>query len=92
MQTESGQVTANRRTFLQAPGSHSGAELTPLTPAERIALTIALLNRGLDLMDGFARTSLAGCARVAVRRHHVADRANSSARDRPSSTRHFLTG
>ena len=41
-------------TFTQALGRHSGTELTSLTPAERIALTMALLNRGLDLMDGFA--------------------------------------
>jgi len=71
MQTAPGHPTAYRRTFAQQPGRHSGAELAPLTPAERIALTIALLNRGLDLMDGFARTSLAGCARGALRgRHH----------------------
>ena len=74
MQTESSHATACRRTFTQALGRHSGAELTPLTPAERIALTISLLNRGLDLMDGFARTSLAGCARVAVRGHHDLER------------------
>jgi hypothetical protein len=74
MQTESSHTSADGPTFTQARGRHSGAELTPLTPAERIALTIALLNRGLDLMDGFARTSLAGCARVASREHHDLDR------------------
>ena len=67
MQTESSHTMASRPTFTQALGRHSGADLPPLTPAERIALTIALLNRGLDLMDGFARTSLAGCARAAGR-------------------------
>jgi hypothetical protein len=67
MQTEQSHPTAYQPTFSQALGRRSGAELTPLTPAERIALTIALLNRGLDLMDGFARTSLAGCARAAGR-------------------------
>jgi hypothetical protein len=74
MQTESSQTTASRPTFTQALGRQSEAELTPLTPAERIALTIALLNRGLDLMDGFARTSLAGCARAAGRGHHDVER------------------
>jgi hypothetical protein len=92
MQTQSSShATADRRTFTQEFGRRGGADLTPLTPAQRIALTIALLNRGLDLMDGFARTSLAGCARVAVRGHHVADSAEYPAQDRASNTRHFLT-
>ena len=91
MQTESSQTTADRGTFAQALGRHGRTDLTPLTPAERIALSIALLNRGLDLMDGFARTSLAGCARVAVRGHHVADSADYPAQHRPSGTRHILT-
>ena len=63
MQTLPGHATADRRTINSAPGRLGGAECEPLTPAERIALTIALLNRGLDLMDGFARTSLQGCRR-----------------------------
>ena len=91
MQTKSSHPTAERRTFTQALGRHGGTDFTPLTPAERIALSIALLNRGLDLVDGFARTSLAGCARVAARGHHVADRADDPAVDRPSNTRHLLT-
>jgi hypothetical protein len=74
MQTESSHATVYRPAFTQAVERHNGAELTPLTPAERIALTIAVLNRGLDLMDGFARTSLAGCARVASRGHHDLER------------------
>ena len=74
MQTESSHTTVYGPTFTQALGRHSGTELTSLTPAERIALTMALLNRGLDLMDGFARTSLAGCARAAVRGHHDLER------------------
>ena len=74
MQTESSHPTTYRPTFTQPLGRQSGADLTPLTPAERIALTIALLNRGLDLMDGFARTSLAGCARAASRGHHDPER------------------
>jgi hypothetical protein len=35
----------------------------PLTPAQRVALTIALLNHGFDVMDHAARTCLTGCAR-----------------------------
>jgi hypothetical protein len=73
MQTESSQTMASRPAFTQALGRQGGAELTPLTPAERIALTIALLNRGLDVVDEFARTSLAGCARAAGRGPHDLD-------------------
>ena len=71
MQTAPGHATPYRRTINQEPRRHREAELAPLTPAERIALTIALLNRGLDLIDGFARTSLTGRARGAFHgRHH----------------------
>jgi hypothetical protein len=70
MQTTPGRPTAYRQTFPQDPGHDRGVGIEPLTPAERIALTIALLNRGLDLMDGVARKSLAGCARGAFRGHH----------------------
>ena len=78
MQTPPGHTTAYQRTIHAEPGRLAGTELEPLTPAERIALTIALLNRGLDLMDGFARTSLAGCARVAVRGQHDPERERQS--------------
>jgi hypothetical protein len=78
MQTASTHATPNRRTIAQEPGRHGAAELAPLTPAERIALTIALLNRGLDLMDGFARTSLTGRARGAFRDRHDAERERHS--------------
>ncbi|MDF2757943.1 MAG: hypothetical protein K0R44_1968 [Thermomicrobiales bacterium] len=61
MQTVPGHATADRRMINPEPVRLGEAEREPLTPAERIALTIALLNRGLDLMDGFARTSLQGC-------------------------------
>jgi hypothetical protein len=74
MQTTPGHLTEHRRTFNQALGRHGEAERAPLNPAERIALTIALLNRGLDLVDGFARASLAGCTRVAFRGHHDPER------------------
>jgi hypothetical protein len=69
MQTAPGPATPHPRTINQEPGRHRGAQLAPLTPAERIALTIALLNRGLDLVDGFARTSLAECTRGVFRGH-----------------------
>ena len=78
MQTVPGHATTYRRRMLtQEPGRHDCAALEPLTPAERIALTIALLNRGLDLMDGFARTALSGGARGALR-----------GRDDPKQERH----
>ena len=74
MEIPTGHATAYRRTFTKAAGHNPGVESTPLTPAERIALTIALLNRGLDLMDGFARTSLAGCTRGVLQGRHDPDR------------------
>jgi len=74
MQTMPGHATAYWQTFNQETERHGGAECGSLTPAERIALSIALLNRGLDLMDGFARTSLAGCARGAFRGRHDPER------------------
>jgi len=70
MQTAPTHVTAYRRTINQEPRRYRGAELAPLTPAERIAQTIALLNRGLDLIDEFARMSLGQCRRGAFRGHH----------------------
>jgi len=74
MQTSPSHATAYPRTIHQEPDRHRGAELAPLTPAERIALTIALLNRGIDLVDGFARTSLAECTRGAIRGRHDPER------------------
>ena len=74
MQTVPGPAPVSRRTFSQEPERPGRAELASLTPAQRIALSIALINRGLDLIDGFARTSLAGCARMASRDHHAAER------------------
>ena len=80
MQTTPGHATVYPRTINQEPVRHPGAALAPLTPAERIALTIALLNRGLDLMDGFARTSLTGCARGAFRGRHDPEQEHHSLR------------
>ena len=74
MQTAPSHATAYRRTINQEPGRNRGAEVAPLTPAERIALTIALLNRGLDLVDEFARMSLAQCTRGALWGHHDPER------------------
>jgi hypothetical protein len=74
MQTVPGHVIADRRMINRESGRPGGAQREPLTPAERIALTIALLNRGLDLMDGFARTSLAECTRGVFRGHHDPER------------------
>jgi hypothetical protein len=71
MQTVPGQATADRRMINSEPGHLGEAEREPLTPAERIALTIALLNRGLDLMGGFARTSLQGCSSGTSRDRHA---------------------
>jgi hypothetical protein len=61
--------SAFRQTINQEPEHHGGADREPLTPAERIALTIALINHGLDRMDGFARTTLAGCTQGSRRPH-----------------------
>ena len=80
MQTVPRHVTADRRTIPLEPGRPGGAEREPLTPAERIALTIALLNRGLDLMGGFARTSLQGCRPGAFRSHHDLEQERHSLR------------
>ena len=63
MQTAPGHAKAYRRTITQQSDPNDGAELAPQTPAERIALPMALLNRGPDLLDGVVRKSLAGCAR-----------------------------
>ena len=74
MQTAPGHTTPYRQRIDQELGRHRGAPLARLTPAERIALTIALLNRGLDLMDGFARTSLVECTRGVLRGRHDPER------------------
>jgi hypothetical protein len=74
METAPSHATAYPRTILQEPGRRNGPELALLTPAERIALTIALLNRSIDLVHGFARTSLAECTRGANRGRHDPER------------------
>ena len=61
MQTAPTHVTAYRRTINQEPGRHRGAEVAPLTPAERIALTIALLTGGST-----SWMSLRGCPSPSV--------------------------
>ena len=67
MQTMPGQTTVYRGTAAQESDNQTEAARQPLTPAERIALTIVRLNNGLDMMDGMARTSLARCARGVIR-------------------------
>ena len=67
MPTAPGYAPAYRRPFAEELGRHRGGEFPPRTPAERIVLTIALLNRGLDLLEGLARRSLVGCKRGASR-------------------------
>jgi hypothetical protein len=59
MLTVSGQATAYRQMSNQEPERLGGSEVALLTPAERIALTIALLNHGLDLIHGVTRTPFA---------------------------------
>jgi hypothetical protein len=78
MQTTPGPTTGHRRAITQEPGRHGRAELASLTPAERIALSIALLNHGLDRLDGFARSSLTGYTRGAFRRQHDPERERHS--------------
>ena len=80
MQIVPGHATADRRMINPETGRLGEAEREPLTPAERIALTIALLNRGLDLMDGFARTSLQGCRPGAFRGRHDPEQEHHSFR------------
>jgi hypothetical protein len=72
MQIVPSPTTVYWQTITPESGRADGAESAPMTPAERIALTIALLNRGLDLLDGLARTSLVRCTRAAFRGHHDA--------------------
>ncbi len=70
MQTMSGSPTTHQRTISQESDHRDGAESGLMTPAERIALSIALLNRGLDWLDGVARSSLGGCTRGQLRPQH----------------------
>ena len=44
MLTMSGQASAHRWTITRESGRHTEADRQPLSPAQRIALTIALLN------------------------------------------------
>ena len=55
---------------------HRATRSEALTPAQRVALTIALLNQGFDVMDQVARTCLTGCARR-MGRSAAADRSRS---------------
>jgi hypothetical protein len=69
MLTTPGQAPAHRWTIIRS-GHFSGASSECVTPAQRIALTIALINWGFDLLDGVARTSLARCTPGVIRSRH----------------------
>ena len=70
MQNHQQQTAGHRGTSTMEPGLRGVADSEPLTPAERIALTIALINGGLDVVDGFARTCLTRCAPRTFRGRH----------------------
>jgi hypothetical protein len=71
MRTTPGPAGAHQQDSHQQPGRHRVGDPAPLTPAERIAVTIALVNCGLDMVDGLARTCFTGWARGLARgRHH----------------------
>jgi hypothetical protein len=78
MLTTSGQASVDRWKITREPGHFGVADHEVLTPAQRIALTVAVINRGFDLLDGVARTSLAGCTRGAVRSRHRPEPARDS--------------
>jgi hypothetical protein len=65
------QASAHRWTITRELGHHGGANRQPLSPAQRIAVTIALINRGFDLLGAVVRTFLAGCTRRAVWSRHL---------------------
>ncbi len=91
MLTMSGQTSAHRSTIAPEPGRRGIADRESLTPAQRIALTVALLNRGFDLLDGVARMSLAGCTRGAVQRRHRPEPARDPPR-RAKDSSHRVDG
>ena len=74
MPTMPGQASAHQWTIRPGSGHHGVVDRQRLSPAQRIALTIALtialINRGFDLLDKVARMSLAGCTRGAIRSRH----------------------
>jgi hypothetical protein len=55
-------VEGQPRVLVGAPLSRESRS-DPLTPAQRLALTIAFLNHGYDVVDQAARTCLMVCAR-----------------------------
>ncbi len=63
-------ASAQRWMIALEPGRDRAADRETLSPALRIALTIALINHGFDLLDGVARTSLARCTREVLQRRH----------------------
>ena len=77
MPTQPDITTAYRRRPAQE-SNHQTVAHHALTPAERIALTIARLNSGLDKMDEMARTSLARCVRGVIRGRDDRERDDSA--------------
>ena len=80
MQTHPHHMAAHRGMNKQKPVARGVADSGPLTPAERIALTIALINGGFDVVGGFARTCLARCAPGTFRSRHDPERDGHRAR------------
>jgi len=74
MRTTPGPAGAFEQDRHQQPGRHRVGDLAPLTPAERIALTIALVNSGFDMVNGLARTCFTGWARGLARGRHEPER------------------
>ena len=71
MRTTPGPAGAHQQDSHQQPGRHRVGDPAPLTPTERIAVTIALVNSGFDMVDGLARTCFTGWVRGLARgRHH----------------------
>ena len=63
MQTLPRSVSEGRPGITADLTRHPATGSNPLTPAQRVALTIALLNQGFDVVDQVARTCLTGCTR-----------------------------
>jgi hypothetical protein len=63
MQTLPRLTSDGRPSIAAAPIRRSSVGGGSLTPAQRVALTIALLNHGLDVVDHAARTWFVSCAR-----------------------------
>lgn len=63
MQTLPRHAVESRPVVLVGAAPVRESESKPLTPAQRLALTIAFLNHGYDVVDRAARSCLTVCAR-----------------------------